>query len=269
MGKDITEVRVGVDGIVATGVFGVAVAPTSADSVLDASWTDLGYVNEDGVTETTEQSTSPLKAWQRQKKVRTLIEEGSVRYQLILIQTNKDTVAFYYGGTVASDGSIVIDPTKERPVIAFLLDVIDGDQKIRAYAPEAQVIEVGDQIYSNGEPIGYEVTVEASFNESLGGAVKKWYSELTGADTWSLEITGSPTGGDFTLTADGETTAPIAYNAAAAAIATALNALTGIDGATVTGTTTKTITFAENVALTADDSGLTGGTTPAVVVAEV
>ena len=178
MGKDIEEVYVAVDGIVAVGVFGAAVAPTNATSELDASWKDLGYVSEDGVTETTEQSSTVLRAWQNAKKVRTLIEEGSVRYQMRLIQTSADTVALYYGGTVAPDGSIVVDPTKERPVIAFDIDVIDGDNIIRAYAPEAQVIEVGDQVYSNGEPIGYEVTVECSYNEELGGSVKKWYSAL-------------------------------------------------------------------------------------------
>lgn len=178
MGKDIEEVYVAVDGIVAVGVFGAAVAPTSATSELDVSWTDLGYVSEDGVTETTEQSTTVLRAWQKAKKVRTLIEEGSVRYQLRLIQTNADTVAMYYGGMVEADGSIVIDPTVERPFIAFDIDVIDGDDIIRAYAPEAQVIEVGDQVYASGEAIGYEVTVECSYNEDLGGSVKKWYSAL-------------------------------------------------------------------------------------------
>lgn len=178
MGKNIEEVRVGVDGIVATGAFGVAAAPTDADTALGGTWADLGYVSEDGVTETTEQSTSVLRAWQNAKKVRTLIEEGSVRYQFTLIQTNADTVAFYYGGTVESDGSIVIDPTRERPVLAFDIDVIDGDSIIRAYAPEAQVVEVGDQVYASGEPIGYEVTVECSYNEELGGSVKKWYTDL-------------------------------------------------------------------------------------------
>lgn len=177
-GKDADEVYVGVDGIVATGVYGTAVAPTDATTALGTTWKDLGYVSEDGVTETTEQSTTPLKAWQRAKTVRTLIEEGSVRYQFVLIQTSADTVAFYYGGSVATDGSIVIDPTRERPKIAFDLDVIDGDNIVRAYAPEAQVIEVGDQVYRNGEPIGYEVTVEAAYNETLGGSVKKWYSAL-------------------------------------------------------------------------------------------
>lgn len=178
-GKNVDEVYVAVDGVVSTGVFGVAVAPTTDVSLLGVTWKDLGYASDAGVSETTEQSTTILRAWQNAKKVRTLVEEGSVRYALQLIQTSAETVALYYGGTVDdTDGSIVIDPTAERPLIAFVLDIIDGDNRIRAYAPEAQVVEVGAQVYANGEPIGYEVTVECSYNETLGGSVKKWYSAL-------------------------------------------------------------------------------------------
>lgn len=178
MVKAVDEVRVGVDGIVATAVFGTA-APTSGISTLPTpAWTDLGYVSEDGVTETTETSTEKIRAWQKAKVVRTVVTEGAVRWSFTLIQTSAETVALYYGGTVEEDGSIVIDPTAVRPVLAFDLDVIDGDEIIRAYAPEAQVTEVGDQVYQNGAPIGYEVTVEAQHNEALGGSVKKWYSSL-------------------------------------------------------------------------------------------
>lgn len=178
-GKDVAEVYVGVDGVVSTGAFGVAVAPTTVSSTLGVTWDDLGYASDAGVSETTEQTTTVLRAWQNAKKVRTLIEEGSVRYALQLIQTSAETVALYYGGTVDPvDGSIVVDATAERPLIALVLDVIDGTNRIRAYAPEAQVVEVGAQVYANGEPIGYEVTIECSYNETLGGSVKKWYSAL-------------------------------------------------------------------------------------------
>lgn len=177
-GKAVDEVRVAVDGVVSVGTFGTAIEPTSAVSVLAAPWIDLGYVSEDGVTETTDVSTEKIKAWQKGKVVRVVVTEGTVSWKFVLLQTSADTLAFYYGGTVGTDGSIVIDLTKERPVIALDLDIIDGDEIIRAYAPEAQVTEVGDQVYSNGAAIGYEVTVEARHNEDLGGSVKKWYSSL-------------------------------------------------------------------------------------------
>lgn len=89
------------------------------------------------------------------------------------------------------------------------------------------------------------------------------------ASAYTVQVTGAPTGGSYTLTVDGEETDAIAYNATNAAIATAINALAGVSGAKVTGTSTKTVTFTEFVDMTGDGSGLTGGTTPDVTVTAV
>jgi hypothetical protein len=95
----------------------------------------------------------------------------------------------------------------------------------------------------------------------------------------TITTTGTPTGGTFTLTYKGATTTPIAYNAAAATIDTALEALATLEAGEVTCSggalpTAVVVTFtgesaATNVsALTVDYSGLTGGTTPTVVVTQ-
>lgn len=89
----------------------------------------------------------------------------------------------------------------------------------------------------------------------------------------SAAITGTPTGGTYTLTFSGQTTAPIAYNANAAAIQAALEALSNINpgDVTVSGTGPYVITFggqygfANVPAITATGS-FTGGTSPAIAV---
>lgn len=92
----------------------------------------------------------------------------------------------------------------------------------------------------------------------------------------TVTITGTPTGGTFTLTYNGQTTAGIAYNAASAAVLAALEALSNIaPGDVVVGGgpgpgTPWTVTFAAvlgNVTqMTASGAGLTGGSSPAVAV---
>jgi hypothetical protein len=92
----------------------------------------------------------------------------------------------------------------------------------------------------------------------------------------TVTITGSPTGGTFTLTYGGQTTGTIAYNATAATVQTALTGLSsvGTGNAAVTGSAggPYTVTFqgtlaATNVtAITGSGAGLTGGTSPAVAV---
>lgn len=92
-----------------------------------------------------------------------------------------------------------------------------------------------------------------------------------------IEITGSPTGGTFTLTFDGQTTAGIAYNAAASAVQSALEALSNIGAGNVTCTggplpgSAVTVTFGGALAVTdvaemTTTDSLTGGTAPASAV---
>ena len=96
---------------------------------------------------------------------------------------------------------------------------------------------------------------------------------------YTIAVTGTPTGGTFSLmlTVDGvaEETDAIAYNADATAVQTAILANDNIPGGTVTvtGTTTKTITFAgaltdAAVTVALEDNGLTGGSAPSVTVTE-
>lgn len=85
---------------------------------------------------------------------------------------------------------------------------------------------------------------------------------------WTVTITGTPTGGDFTLTVNGQMTAVIAHNAAAAAVKAALEALSTVTTATVTGSAggPYAVTLANGGTLSGSGAGLTGGSSPAVSV---
>lgn len=90
------------------------------------------------------------------------------------------------------------------------------------------------------------------------------------ADVQTITITGSPTGGTYTLSFGGQTTSALAFNANAAAIQAALQALSTIGSGkvAVTGTGPFLATFSLyglQGAITATGS-LTGGTSPAVAV---
>jgi hypothetical protein len=95
------------------------------------------------------------------------------------------------------------------------------------------------------------------------------------AEIETVTITGDPTGGTFTLTYTGQTTAAIAYNATANAVQVALEALNNLNHGDVRVTGTAggpyTVTFRGSLGnitqMTASAAGLTGGTAPAVVVA--
>lgn len=103
----------------------------------------------------------------------------------------------------------------------------------------------------------------------------------TGTDAvQTLTITGTPTGGTFKLRFNGFTTAAIAYNAAAAAVDSALEALASVGvgnvvcsggalpGIAVVITFSGTLGRRPQPLITVVEAALTGGTTPAAAVAE-
>ena len=95
----------------------------------------------------------------------------------------------------------------------------------------------------------------------------------------TVRLTGSPTGGTFTLTFGGDTTSGIAYNATAATVQTALQGLTSIGSGNALVIAAPgggwEVRFAGTLAgkyqarITASGTSLTGGTTPAVVVSTI
>lgn len=96
----------------------------------------------------------------------------------------------------------------------------------------------------------------------------------------NVTLTGGPTGGTFTLSFGGYTTSAIAYNASAATVDSALEALTSVGSGNVAVVAapggsgwdvrfTGTLADKYQSALTASGAGLTGGTSPGVSVATV
>lgn len=179
MAVDSSKVRVAVTGELLVGAT-TAAAPTGTGGTT-TGFTGLGYVGEDGVTESRERSSNDIRAWQNGASVRTVVTDGTLSYSLTLIETKKETVELYYGATAtqsATEGNLVIVPTSTGGRKSFILDVVDGAELIRVYIPEGEVVEVGDRVYSNGEPIGYEVTIRAYNNTTLNGSARVYMTAL-------------------------------------------------------------------------------------------
>ncbi|MYW43060.1 hypothetical protein [Streptomyces sp. SID161] len=101
------------------------------------------------------------------------------------------------------------------------------------------------------------------------------YNAVTN-EVQTATITGAPTGGTFTLTFSGQTTAAIAYNATAATVQTALENLSNVNPGDIKVTGNAggpyTLTFGgqylgDNVASITATASLTGGTSPGVTMA--
>jgi hypothetical protein len=113
--------------------------------------------------------------------------------------------------------------------------------------------------------IGFPV----AYNRGVSGLYRR-----QGHRVQTVTITGSPTGGTFTLTGGGGTTGTIAYNAASSTVQTAVRTLGGnFSAATATGSAGGPYTVTLNPGASGPDplalgtNSLTGGTSPSVTVA--
>lgn len=136
--------------------------PTDATTAVGAEYASLGYVSEDGVTETSERSTEVIKAWGG-RKVRTVQTEYSSSLQFTLIESrNAETLKFIFGedNVIVTGSSIkVLRNEKTLPHLQVVIDMLDEESGRRLDAGYAQVTEVGDVSYVDGEAIAYKVTL--------------------------------------------------------------------------------------------------------------
>lgn len=155
------NVRVAVTGAVYTAPTGTT-APTTPAAAFGAGWVDLGYVSEDGVTESYNEDTTDIKAWQGGTTVRTLTSSTTAQLHLTLIESSNAVLeVFHKGSTITTDtgnSTLEVGPPVEDKR-AFALDVIDGDTHVRILVANGEVTERGDVVYKNDEPIGYEITI--------------------------------------------------------------------------------------------------------------
>lgn len=146
-------------------------------------------------------------------------------------------------------------------------------------------IEEGGSVRAHGfgyallNELGLEITRGGiSLSGALIGQRLQDNISLGTNEVQTLSITGAPTGGTFTISLGGQTTAAIAYNATAAEVQAALELISTIGAGNVVCTggplpaTAVVIEFRgalarTDVATVTTTASLTGGTTPATAVA--
>ena len=202
-----------------------------------------------------------------------LAGEDQPTVQINLAQFDTIVRRLTTGKTPDVNGMVVIDARTPDITFPLLLDTKYKNGYSRRRNGLARISAVEPDQETRGEVNGRATTFEWVFSEEIGGFFRDWLvppAPVAGAKIgWTVEIEGAPTGGTFTLLVNGTPTAPIAHNATAAAITSALNGIsgvTGISGITTSGTGPFTVTFPTAVVLTATEA-LTGGTDPGVVVA--
>lgn len=140
------------------------VLPTDTTTALDAAFAELGYVSEDGITNSNSPENDNIKAWGGDTVLSVQkSKDDTYKYKLIEA-TNVNVLKFVYGdnnvsGTL-STGITIQANSDEAEYRSVVIDMImKGGIAKRVVLPSCKVTEIGDIVYNDSEPVGYDVTV--------------------------------------------------------------------------------------------------------------
>lgn len=159
MALDAKNVRVAVTGAALVAPLGTT-APTNSTTAVAATFKDVGYISEDGVTQSISTDVSDIKAWQNGDVVRKVQTSHDYTLQFSMIETTDTTLKLYYADSTATAGAVKVTGAQSAHNV-WVLDVKDGDDTIRIVLPDAQITERGEVTFKNDEAVGYDITLTA------------------------------------------------------------------------------------------------------------
>lgn len=167
MANTATNVTVGkpkVGGAIYVAPLG-STLPTDSSTALAAAFKCLGYVSEDGVTNSNSPESDNVKAWGGDT-VLVLQTDRPDSFSLKLLEAlDEDVLKTIYGASNvtkdAQDNLTVKATADEMTGHAWVIEmVMRGNRAKRIVIPNGTISELGDIVYKDDEAAGYEVTLQ-------------------------------------------------------------------------------------------------------------
>lgn len=139
--------------------------PTDATSELDGKFENLGYISEDGLTNTNSPESDKIKAWGGDTVLVTRAEKPDTFGFTLIEVLSLAVMKFVYGEENVSgsleDGITLKANSKDIEPRIIVIDIVLQGALKRIVIPNGQISEVGEITYKDDDAVGYETTIEA------------------------------------------------------------------------------------------------------------
>lgn len=140
--------------------------PTDAKTQLNQEFKSLGYCSEDGLVNANSPSSNTVKAWGGDPVLNYQdAKNDTFKFKLIEALNEEVLKAVYVDknvtGTLAT-GITIKANSEEQKEMAWVFDLtMKGGVAKRIVVPRGKLTAVGDIVYVDNQPVGYEVTISA------------------------------------------------------------------------------------------------------------
>ena len=140
--------------------------PTNATTALGDVFKSVGYISEDGVTNTNSPESEEIKAWGGDVVLNPQTGKPDTWTFTMIEFKNLEVLKSVYGeANVTGDYDAGVDvaaSSDEMKEACWVIEqVLRGGTLCRTVIMDGKITEIGDTAYVDDEPIGFEVTISA------------------------------------------------------------------------------------------------------------